>query len=420
MSLNLNTELFLANTTNNSGTINLPAASSIPGRVINFKDSNTTFGTNGLTLVCNGSDTFEDGSSTKILKEKGGIIQIVASGTKWYVLTGTQLNSVNVSTFVANSISTNIISTASLITSSIFTSSIYSESTLTLFNSNVFAGTRVWPNQNVNKYVSTQVFLPNSLSNLTWWFDASFSTSITISSFSNTNLCTNWASRGGTTGVNYTISTGVTYDTAPIFSSILSTNTINNLPGIVFNSAKFNYLSNKGYTIPVNSLVTNGLDSEFTTFITFIKQQNTNGNMSCIQNSGNNFTAIYTSLVNYGQAFSPGNPALSITTPSNLPSIITFTRQGGNSIVRINGSNTVNSNFNDFLAISPVNTNAINYIVGFDTIGNYYNGSLHEIIHYRATLPISDIQRVEGYLAWKWGFQSNLINTHSFRFLPPY
>ena len=184
-SLNTNTELFLANTTNNSGTINLPAASSIPGRVINFKDSNTTFGTNGFTLVCNGSDTFEDGSSTKILKEKGGIIQIVASGTKWYILTGTQLNSVNVSTFVAQSISTINISTASLITSSIFTSSIYSQSTLALFNSNVFAGTRVWPNQGLNKYISSSIFLPtnitNAVSTLSFWFDASVSTSMIVS-----------------------------------------------------------------------------------------------------------------------------------------------------------------------------------------------------------------------------------------------
>ena len=411
--LNLNTELFLANTTNNPGTINLPSASSIPGRVINFKDPNGTFGTNTLTLICNGSDTFEDGSSTKILKEKGGIIQIVASGSTWFILTGTQLNSVNVSTFVAQSISTINISTASLITSSIFTSSIYSQSTLAVFNSNIFAGTRVWPNQAVNKYISTQVFKPTMVSNLSWWFDASFSTSIAISSFSNTNICTAWFNRGG--GImptSFVLSTN-TFATAPTFSSILSTNTINNLPGIVFNSATFNFLSNKnGPALTVPSGVTTYLNSEFTTFVTFIKQQSVQGTMNCLQNTGNNFLVIYTTSASFGQT----GQFISYTTPSNLPSVIVFTRQGGNTIGRVNGSNTVNSNFPNIIPFGG----SFNYILGYDTNGNYYNGSLHEIIQYNVSLQTSDIQRVEGYMAWKWGFQSNLINTHPFRFLPPY
>jgi len=90
MALNPNTELALIDTTANAGTIVLPATSSSPGRVVTFKDIVGKFGVNTLTLTTSGSDKFEDGGTKKILRESNGIIQLVASGTKWYILTGTQ------------------------------------------------------------------------------------------------------------------------------------------------------------------------------------------------------------------------------------------------------------------------------------------------------------------------------------------
>ena len=90
MDLLLNTDLALI-TTNNPGTITLPLASSIPGRVITFKDVLGTFGTNTLTLNTTGGDTFEDGATTKVLSESYGYIQLVGSGSKWFLLNGNHL-----------------------------------------------------------------------------------------------------------------------------------------------------------------------------------------------------------------------------------------------------------------------------------------------------------------------------------------
>ena len=419
-SLNTNTELFLANTTNNSGTINLPAASSIPGRVINFKDSNTTFGTNGFTLVCNGSDTFEDGSSTKILKEKGGIIQIVASGTKWFILTGTQLNSVNVSTFQALSISTIITSTASLHTSSINfsqVSSIYSQSTLALFNSNVFAGTRVWPNQGVNTYISTQVFLPtkitNAVSTLSFWFDASVSTSMIISTNS---TIIKW----NTVSTLNTVIVPNLYVSSPI-GAILNAasyvpNILNGYGGI---SCGTTYFASSNFLNQQLSFFTNSLNSEFTTF-TLVNRTGT----------GNNGVGIHSQILsaNYRVALNGASYTIlapgffsnnnSITILCNVPTIIVGTKQGDNFNVRFNGSNTSLSNYSIEGVIA--NSNAYNLYIGNDGFGGYCPLIMYEFLHYRVALQTTDIQRVEGYLAWKWGLQSNLINTHPFRFLPPY
>ena len=106
MSLNLNTDLVLINTTNNSGSITLPSASSIPGKVITFKDSIGNFIKNNFTLVCAGSDTFEDGTTSKLFNESFGFIQLVASGTKWYILCGVKQNTMTLSSLNVSSIST--------------------------------------------------------------------------------------------------------------------------------------------------------------------------------------------------------------------------------------------------------------------------------------------------------------------------
>jgi hypothetical protein len=74
MSLNSNTDLALINTTNNSGSITLPIASSIPGRVITFKDNVGNFTNNNFTLICAGSDTFEDGTTSKVFNESFGLL----------------------------------------------------------------------------------------------------------------------------------------------------------------------------------------------------------------------------------------------------------------------------------------------------------------------------------------------------------
>ena len=110
MSLNYNTELALINTTTNSGTITLPSAITVPGRVISFKDSAGNFNNKSVTLICDSSDTFEDGTTQKVFYESFGSIQVVASGTKWYILSGVKQNAMTISSLVTSTISTYSIS----------------------------------------------------------------------------------------------------------------------------------------------------------------------------------------------------------------------------------------------------------------------------------------------------------------------
>ncbi len=50
-----------------------------------------------------------------------------------------------------------------------------------------------------------------------------------------------------------------------------------------------------------------------------------------------------------------------------------------------------------------------------DTLGRNLNGEIAEILFYSSFLDTADRQRVEGYLAWKWGTQASLPSTHPFK-----
>jgi hypothetical protein len=61
------------------------------------------------------------------------------------------------------------------------------------------------------------------------------------------------------------------------------------------------------------------------------------------------------------------------------------------------------------------------------TIGNgtqngnqSFNGQIGEVLQYNVSLTPFNRQKVEGYLAWKWGIQSNLPTIHPFRAAAPY
>jgi hypothetical protein len=47
------------------------------------------------------------------------------------------------------------------------------------------------------------------------------------------------------------------------------------------------------------------------------------------------------------------------------------------------------------------------------------NGFISEMVATSSLLSTADRQRLEGYLAWKWGLQANLPAGHPFRNNPP-
>lgn len=52
------------------------------------------------------------------------------------------------------------------------------------------------------------------------------------------------------------------------------------------------------------------------------------------------------------------------------------------------------------------------------TLSEFWNGFIAEVIVYTTTLRASERRQVEGYLAWKWGRQTNLPTSHPYRYFP--
>jgi hypothetical protein len=64
---------------------------------------------------------------------------------------------------------------------------------------------------------------------------------------------------------------------------------------------------------------------------------------------------------------------------------------------------------------STVNINT-NFMLGcWKTDGRRFYGGISEFMYYNKVLSNTEIQQVEGYLAWKWGLQTNLPTLHPYR-----
>ena len=472
-SLYTNTELFLANTTNNSGTINLPVASSIPGRVIEFKDSNGTFNTKTLTLVCNGSDKFEDGSSTKILNTKFGNLQLVASGSKWYILNGTQVNTFQVSSLTTIAISSFLTNTSSINVSTLgfidnrnSTNTLYTSTSFLFYNNFIISGTRVGYSNITNKFSFTPLIIPG----IVLWLDAQNGNSYTASGTTVTSikdLGPNNYQFSGTTGttIGATLFNGSYrsfYSSALGTLGITPTNTFS-LPEPFTVFVVGLVVSN--YSIMVSSDTSFLLGMYTSTYGLYTHRQIFNDYSSTSVNGTHTspffgsvvFTANpsgYTNGVSAGnnggfidgtQSFFTGqNEYAAITSVSGNGTTVTVNFASTTTFIGIttititgvtgyNGTYTITSGpitgaITSLTYASTTTTTPSYYFAyvyygagrtqnGTLTIQNY--GHLCEMMVFNGVVTTTQRQQIEGYLAWKWGLQANLPAGHPYINGPP-
>ena len=405
--INSNTQLALINASN-PGTINLPSASL--GQLLTFKDALGSFGTNNITLVCATFDTFEDGASSKLLKEVRGNIQIVGSGTKWYVLSGTQVNTLNVSSITSIGVSSFSISTSALYLSSLSlidnnksTNTLYTSSFLN-YNNYIIAGTRIGYNGFVTPLYTTfnLINYPKTISGLALWLDGADSTTITSSS----GNVSQWNDKSGNARNAITRVGTITYNASQI----------NNMPTITFSAAS--YLSNTmTYTSTsrnVFAVVTIGGygPSAAVTYTIITTSSGSIGIQVYSYTTAGSLTGDiemnYSGKVLLAAIYGVGGYY-------NTTSILATTNSTGNSGIFVNGSPTT---------LQVDSTGSATYTTGSVTqyIGGY-NGTqptiIGELIVYDASMTTVQRQQVEGYLALKWGLQSSLPANHPYKYNPP-
>jgi hypothetical protein len=104
----------------------------------------------------------------------------------------------------------------------------------------------------------------------------------------------------------------------------------------------------------------------------------------------------------------------SVPNPYNASSIYSIVNSttASNNNVSVNGTGY---SLSTSAIASGYATSNITYGINMASVTNYQASlDVFEILFFQRNLTLSERQQVEGYLAWKWGIQNNLPNTHPY------
>jgi hypothetical protein len=259
--------------------------------------------------------------------------------------------------------------------------------------------------------VFTRPFIPLDISGCAVWVDAQDTKTLTISNTSNVAI---WGDKSGN-GYNFSNDTTTMW---PVYVS----NGINGYPSLQFTGISGSSSSNSRLD---NSNVV--LNNNYSIFA--VGKQNA----SAPSWTGYNYLVRAPLPGDWGIAFG-AHPSRNFTTfagtgggwhdvNSNSPGITL------SNVTRILGmkvsSGTMTPYYDGYTMSNKTGTNrALTGMQIADTSplasnGQNWNGQIGEIVVYNQTIADSDRQMLEGYLAWKWGKQTDLSTSHPYRLYRP-
>lgn len=249
--------------------------------------------------------------------------------------------------------------------------------------------------------ITTLPFSPSSLSGVQIWYDGADPLGTGLAPSSGTSI-SSWYDKSGRSN-NATAAVAATYSTS------VNGNFLN------FNG------SSTYYNIGSGSFIVNQYN---TIFIVEKLQKSVADFMTVISGSGNtdrtNLLIRYNNTTDhqisyYGLPGYLNATGLSYGGASQPSRIWSYSQNASDQRILLNGSTVVTSANNTLL------TSWAGPTIGrdSDTGGRFYGGEIREILFYTGTMPAYDRQKVEGYLGWKWGLQSNLPATHPFKTAAP-
>ena len=264
----------------------------------------------------------------------------------------------------------------------------------------VFSGNLTVPVARTIVMSGTNRWQPNALSGLALWLDAADQTTVQLSSGSNVS---NWIDKSGN-GRNGTANGTVFYANRAIGG-----------------------LNTMSFTSVTNSYIRGNISITGTTFTCFAVAtlNSTSKTDSRILSLGivgaNDFSSasyaaaiVRTGTTNTFYSYRNNNGTTSLSVTYSVPFLICALYDGTTKSLFINSVGTSNASVGTF--------NISNYQIGSsfteEAILNY-GGLIGEEIVYTTALSTADRQRVEGYLAWKWGLRASLPANHPYKIIPP-
>lgn len=251
---------------------------------------------------------------------------------------------------------------------------------------------------------SITVFNPTSISGCSLWLDAADSSTLTLSG----SNVTQWNDKSGN-GRNTSSVTGT--------PQLSYSGGFRSLPSIYFGAS---------------SAFTGSISYTGTTLTAFVVARvNTVANplrfFSLGQSGRNDYASTSdivvlttgnatTELGWYRNYVSVGNGSANVTTIYNSPFLYTLNVNGSTGVIVVNGNTAGPSTTSSGTTSGSFGYSTYAIGGGFTpTLGNYLgNGFIAEIILYNASLTATQRQQVEGYLASKWGTQTNLPFEHPY------
>lgn len=232
--------------------------------------------------------------------------------------------------------------------------------------------------------------------NLAAWYDAADSTTFSLTGIS----INTWTDKSG----NSKTATGST--TKPV----LALNSLNKKPVVTFNG------TNQYFSTAVT------VDYASHCLVAVHRPTTSGGNFSLFrfQNTPTPYivfpygTRGYITSAN-GTAINFQNSPLSENSSTTAFNLIVANIASGSQLIYNNG--TLQNSTTETITAGTSDTMVIGYYVPSNA--EYYSGSLAEMMVFSATLTTPQRQRVEGYLAWKWGLVGSLPATHPYKLFPP-
>jgi hypothetical protein len=258
------------------------------------------------------------------------------------------------------------------------------------------------PYQNVKALPSTPVFLPTQISNCALWIDAADSSRITFSG-SNVRLITD-KSGNTNTAINNVLSSTVLGPTVTSSNTLLFTRTSSNVQGL-------NTQTNQQTTQAVTFAIVAKPSQDVSAAI-WLDFRKTAGGIP-LHTFYNNQIVVRGStpatLASYPQTISSTNF-----------SIFHLQTTANNLIFSLNGTvTTSNTNTLDMPAADSrwLTIGCLADITG-QTLANMATftctSEIAEVIMINRFVTSAERQKLEGYLAWKWGLQNSLPTTHPY------
>jgi len=230
------------------------------------------------------------------------------------------------------------------------------------------------------------VFKPTDIQGCAVWFDAYDSTTVTLSG---TNV-TSWQSKGYN-AIQATASGAL----SPTYSNYTPGN-----PGLYFNGA--NKMTTGGATYGTSGM------TWITASLETVRVTADAAAVLATNGAGAERSVRYNVNVSDANIYTINSSVIRQLTGENTPGVRGFTDTAATFKAYVNGTaTTVNTAVTYQSAVNQ------GFQLGQWNIG-YLTGYIFECIVYDTALSLSDYQKVEGYLAWKWGFQSRLAAGHPY------